>query len=403
MSWLALAAVLLQSVDYQAEGIKALDAKQYGTAAELFKKAVAEDPRDYGAHFHLALSYSLLNRDTEAIPEYNKVLELKPGLYEAELNLGICLLRAKDPAAALTHLKGATEQKPKEPRPAYFYAQALLDSGQNSEAETAFVNAISLNATSAPAEAGLAQALAREGKLKEAEEHFRKAAIIDSAYLSGLLELAQMYEDKQKAAEAIAIYREFPDNAGAQERMGALMIQAGQAADAIPALEAAVAKSPSSANRVTLAQAYVRSKQNDKAAPLMAAVVASEPADYDLRMFYARILRDQRKFNEAAQQFLAASKLKPEAPQPWNEIAGVMIAAEQYPQALAALDQVRAHNAETSAHFYLRAISLDHLHQLKDALANYNKFLEMSQGKSPDEEFKARQRARIIQNELNKR
>ena len=120
-------------------------------------------------------------------------------------------------------------------------------------------------------------------------------------------------------------------------------------------------------------------------------------------MFYARLLRDQRKFNDAADQFLAASKLKPDAVQPWNEIAGVMIAGEQYPQALIALDRVHALGAETTAHFYLRAISLDHLHQLKEALANYNKFLEQSQGKSPDEEFKARQRARIIQNELNKR
>jgi tetratricopeptide (TPR) repeat protein len=403
MSWLILAAVLLQRVDFEAAGIKALDAKQYDAAAELFKKAVAEDSKDYGAHFHLALAYSLLNRDAEAIPEYITVLDLKPGLYEAELNLGICLLRKKDPAAALPHLKNAAEQKTKEPRPAYFYAQALLDSGQPVEAETAFTNAIALNPASGPAEAGLAEAMARQGKLKDAEQHFRKAAALDPIYKNGLLQLAQSYEDQHQTTEAVALYREFPENAGAQERLGALMTQSGQAADAVPFLEAAVVKSPTSANRVMLAQAYVKSKQADKAAPLMALVVASEPNDFELRMFYGRLLRDQRKFNDAAQQFLAASKLKPEAPQPWNEIVSVMIVAEQYPQALAALDQVRARNAETGSHFYLRAISLDHLHQLKEALANYNKFLEMSHNKSPDEEFKARQRARIIQNELNKR
>jgi hypothetical protein len=36
-------------------------------------------------------------------------------------------------------------------------------------------------------------------------------------------------------------------------------------------------------------------------------------------------------------------------------------------------------------------------------MAAYNKFLEASQGKNPDEEFKARQRARIIRNELERR
>ncbi|MBZ5606408.1 MAG: tetratricopeptide repeat protein [Acidobacteriia bacterium] len=401
MTWVALAAVLLQAIDYQAAGIKALDAKQYQQAAELFRKAVDADPKDYGAHFQLALAFSLLNQDSAAIPEYKKVLELKPGLYEAELNVGICLLRTKDAAAAVPYLKAAAGEKPKEPRPAYYYAQALLDAGQ--DAQAAFENAVALNALSAPAQAGLAQSLARQKKFDEAELHFRKAAEIDPAYKTGLLQLAQMYEDAHQADRAIAIYREFPDNPGAEERMGALLAQSGQTADAIPALEAAVAKSPTSANRIALAQAYVKSKQLEKAAPLAAQAVAELAQDYDLRMFYARILRDQRKFPEAAQQFLAASKLKPEAVQPWNEVAGVLIVAEQYPQALQALDQVRARGGETSAHYYLRAISLDHLHQLKDALANYNKFLEMSQGKSPDEEFKARQRARIIQNELNKR
>jgi tetratricopeptide (TPR) repeat protein len=173
--------------------------------------------------------------------------------------------------------------------------------------------------------------------------------------------------------------------------------------DAISALEGAVAKSPTPANRVALAQAYLKNKQPDKAIPLVAQVLAATPDDYDLRMFYARMLRDQRKFAEAAPQFLAASKLKPEAVQPWNELVGLLVAAEQYPQALEALDRVRALGGETTAHFYFRAISLDHLHQLKEALANYNNFLEQSQGKNPDEEFKSKQRARIIQNELNKK
>ncbi len=401
MPWLVLAAFLLQSVDYMSDGIKALDAKQYDSAADLFKKAIAADPQDYAAHFHLALAYSLQNRDADAIPEYKRALELKPGLYEAELNLGISLLRSKNAAEAVPLLRSAAEQKPKEPRPAYYYAQALLDSGQ--DAEAAFATAASLNPRSAPTESGWAQSLARAGKLADAETHFRNAASIDPAYKSGLLQIAELYKKQHNSAAAIAIYREFPENPAAQERIGALLLESGEARDAIPELEAAMAKSPTSANRVALAQAYVKSGQTAKAEPLLAQAVASEPTDYELRMYYARVLRDQRKFADAAQQFFAASKLQPDAPQPWNEIAGVMIAAGQYPQALAALDEVRKHNAETSAHYYLRAISYDHLHQLKEALANYNKFLEMSQGKSPDEEFKARQRARIIQNELSKR
>ena len=51
----------------------------------------------------------------------------------------------------------------------------------------------------------------------------------------------------------------------------------------------------------------------------------------------------------------------------------------------------------------LRAIVLDKIKQYKPALESYQRFLEISQGQSPDEEFKARQRVRIIQKELSKR
>ncbi len=57
----------------------------------------------------------------------------------------------------------------------------------------------------------------------------------------------------------------------------------------------------------------------------------------------------------------------------------------------------------TPANYYFHAIIYDKLHDLKPALENYQKFLAVSQGKNPDEEFKARQRARIIQRELEKK
>lgn len=400
--WLVLAALLVQSVDYQAEAMKALDARQYQSAVDLLNKAVAADPKDYGAQFNLALAYSLLGNDAEAIPHYKIALDLKPGLYEAELNLGICMMRAKDPAGALPYLKSAADQKPKEYRPAFYRAQALLETEKFADAEAAYTAALALNPQAAPAELGLAESLARQKKLTESEPHFRKAASLDASYKSMLLQLGELYEQNHQPAQAIAIYREFPDNPGAQERMGALLTQLGNAVEAIPALEEAVKKSPTDANRVALAQAYVKNNQPAKAEPLAAQAIAHQPGDFDLRMFYGRLLRDEHKYTEASNQFLMAAKQKPDSVKPWNELAGALIIAEQYPQALAALDKVFALGAETPAHYYLRAISYDHLHVLKQALTNYNKFLELSQGKNPDEEFKARQRARMIQNEMRR-
>jgi hypothetical protein len=45
---------------------------------------------------------------------------------------------------------------------------------------------------------------------------------------------------------------------------------------------------------------------------------------------------------------------------------------------------------------------LDKLHQVKPALASYQRFLELSQGKHPDQEFVARQRSRILEKEASR-
>jgi hypothetical protein len=45
---------------------------------------------------------------------------------------------------------------------------------------------------------------------------------------------------------------------------------------------------------------------------------------------------------------------------------------------------------------------LDKIKDRKPALESYEKFLAISNGQNPDEEFKARQRVRILQREIRK-
>jgi tetratricopeptide (TPR) repeat protein len=401
--WVLLAVILAQSVDYSAEGRKALDAQKYDAAVEFFTKAVAEDPKDYGTRFNLALAYSFQGKFAESIPQYKAVLELKPGLYEAELNLGISLFRSKDAAGAAVQLKAAAEQKPTEFRPVFYLAEALSETGAFSEAETAYATAVRLKPDSAEAEWGLAQSFLREKKLADAEPHFRKAVALNAKYKSYLLELASLLEADHQAEKAIALYREFPDDPAAREHMGALLLASGDPAAAVASLEAAVAKSPTAPNRVALAQAYMMTKQDDKALAVTAQLVAAEPQAYDVRMFAGKLLLNQHKIGAAANQFAAATKIKPDSVEAWRELSAALVINQNFAEGIAALDRLRALGVETSGQLFFRALSYDHLHQLKDALAAYNKFLETSQGKNPDEEFKARQRVRIIQHELDKR
>jgi Tfp pilus assembly protein PilF len=393
----------LQAADPTAEGMKALEDGKYEAAVQSFTKAIAADPKDYTAHFNLALAYSFLGRDAEGIAEYRKTLELHPGLFEAELNAGILLLRQKQPAEALPLLEHAAQQKPREFRPRYYTAEAQLSTGAFESAESSYKLALELDEKSADAELGLAHAFARQNKLEGAAPHYRRAAELEPKYREFLLELAGLYEQNKQTSEAAAIYREFPDNAAAQEHLGALMLESKQYADAIPRLESAYAKDPTVANRAALAAAYVFTSQLEKAQPLLEAAVNTESANYDLRMMYARVLRDRKQYAAAAGQFLEAAKLKPAEAKTWNELGGMLYMTGSLQQSLAAFDRARDLGDKTAGNWFLRAIILDKLKQPKPALEAYQRFLVLSQGKNADQEFQARQRSRILQKELEKR
>jgi tetratricopeptide (TPR) repeat protein len=402
--WPALAVLLFlsQASDFTGDGLKALDAGQYEAATEAFRHAVAADPADYGAHFNLALAYGLLGRDEDGIAEYRKALELKPGLYEAELNCGMLLLRRNDSGAAAL-LEAAADEKPAEFRPRYFLAEAEAQSGSLDRAEASYRRALELDAKSAAAEAGLARVLAREGKLAEAEPHYRQAASLDPKRREALLSLASAYEKAHQFAEAAAIYRDFPADAAAQAQLGHILIEGKQYAAAVPALENAYAKQPSAPNQVALAMAYAFSDQPAKAAPLLQRAVAAEPANYDLRMTYGRALRDLRQFTPAAAQFAEAARLKPDSVEAWSDSGSALYMTADLPRALDAFDHARQLGENTAGVAFMRAIILDKQHQLKPALAAYEQFLALSDGKHPDQEFQARQRVRIIRHQLEKR
>jgi Tfp pilus assembly protein PilF len=409
MVWPVVAALFfLQSPDFSSDGLKALEAGKYDAAAQAFQKAIEVDPKDYFAHFNLALSYGFLHKDDESVAEYRKTLELKPKLYEAELNAGIVLLRQKKPADALPLLEDAAPQKPKEFRPRYYLAESQLETGDAVKAEESFRTALEINPQSAAAELGLAHAIVRQSRLADAAPHFRQAAKLDPHYRDSLLELADLYEKEHQTAEALAIYREFPDNVAVREHVGALMLANKQYADAIPQLEQAYTKDPTQANLAALAMAYLFNGDRVKALPLLEKAVAADPSNFEMRTAYAHGLRDDKKYQQAAAQFLAALKLKPNELPSWNGLASMLYLIGDLPQALAAFDKARQIGGETAGNCFLRAIILDKLRQLKpalapQALAAYKEFLSLSQGKNPDQEWQATQRAKLLERELANR
>src|SRR5207237_3914296 len=137
--------------------------------------------------------------------------------------------------------------------------------------------------------------------------------------------------------QAIAIYQQLPEHAAAQERLGELLLEAKRYPEAIERLEKAVQKDPTPANRLALAHAYRLNKEPDKALPLLEKAVAAEPRNFDLRMIYGSALRDKKNYSAAAQEFFAATQMRPDAKDAWSELAAMLVLLEDFPKAMAAL------------------------------------------------------------------
>lgn len=397
--------VLLTTVaplDLQDDGLKALDQQNYPLAQEIFAKLAATDPKDYSAFFNLALAEIGLKQDDKAAEHLKQVLVLKPGLYEADLNLGILELRNQHAAEAVPVLRDAVKQKPTAARAQRYLGDALLATNDAPGAAEAYRSALTADPKQASAELGLGQALLKQKQVDEAAPHYRKAADLDPRLKSYLLEIADALLDARERAKAIEFLKEFPENPGAREELGRIYLADNRPADAVTEFQSAVNLAPTAANELALATALMRNKQDEAAKPLLERAVLQEPRNYDLRMIVGRMHRDKHEYLPAGEAFLAAAGLKPDSVEAWQEAIGVLVPAQQFSQALACLEKVHNLNAETAGDFYYRAIVLDKMRQVKPALANYRHFLEMSQGKNPDQEFLARQRSRILEKEANR-
>jgi tetratricopeptide (TPR) repeat protein len=311
-------------------------------------------------------------------------------------------MRQKSPAEALPLFEDAVSQKPAQFRPRYYLAEAQIQTGALEKAAENYRAALAADPQSAAAELGWAHALAHQGNLDDAAAHFRQAIQLDPRYHDSLLELAQFYEEGHQPSAAIAIFREFPDSPAVEKHLGELLVANQQYAEAIPQLERQYKKNPTAENRLVLAVAYLYTEQFDKALPLLEKAAADEPSNYDVHMIYARALRDRKQYAAAAAQFNQAARLKPEEARTWTELGGMLYLAHDFQPALEAFDRARQLGDDTPGTWFLRALMLDNLKQSKPALEAYQRFLALSDGKSPDQEFQARQRAKLLQRELGK-
>jgi len=119
---------------------------------------------------------------------------------------------------------------------------------------------------------------------------------------------------------------------------------------------------------------------------------ATKAVDAVVHYALGNALLHARDFPAAQQVLIETVKLKPDMGQAYGDLALAASENKQYELAIRALDARAKFLPETPGTYFLRATSYDNLEAFKQAAENYRQFLEVAQGKYPDQEWQARHR-----------
>ena len=130
--------------------------------------------------------------------------------------------------------------------------------------------------------------------------------------------------------------------------------------------------------------------------------VTAQPGVVDLHRALGQILLDEEKYPEAEGEFRTALQLDSHNRDAAIGLASSLYFQKRYPEAVPLLEQLASAPDAAPYVFFVLATCYDHLKARKEALANYERFLKLSHGENPDQEWQATQRVKLLRRELSK-
>ncbi len=384
----------------------AIEKKDYATAEPLLKKVVTTDPANYQAWFDLGFVYNASGDPAQSIASYRKAVEAKPDLFEANLNLGLMLVKSGQPGAE-QFLRAATTLKPtarveEGQERAWISLAHLLETSKPDEAIAAYRKAAVLQPKDPEPLISAGALLEKQNQLVDAEQQYKQALALAPQSPDTLTALANVYMRGRRFSEAEAVLRQLvalrPDNTAAQMQLGRMLAASGQKDEAIAQLQMAAKSQPEDTElHRDLAELYLETGKFEFAQNEYESLVKANPNDPQLHYALGTALLKQHKFPEAGQEFLAAVKLKPDFGEAYGQIAVVANESKNYELVIRALDARAKYLPEIPVGYFLRATAYDHLRDVKHASENYHRFLEVADGKYPDQEWQAKHRLIAIE------
>lgn len=388
----------------------AIAGSDWKTAEAKLNVWLAAHPQDARALFDAGYVADAQNRLDDAAAFYRRAVQANPKSFEAHLSLGLLLARQGKQQEARPELVTATTLDPGPAGPSLkaraWRALAEIDRpepghpGDANAASNDLLEALKLSPET-PSDVLLAASLAEQsGQYDAAEAAYRRLLTKDPKSEQANAGLAHLMIQKKQYAEAESFLRvameKLPDDPALTAQL-ATVLAAQNKAEALPLLQKLHATNPDNTN-VTRMLAEVMGIAGDIAGSdaLFVKLLAASPNDVDLLVSHGQNLVRLGKDADAVAAFDRATRLDPANSDAWS---GLAFSASKINQPMVTLNALSMRSKllpDNASTYFLWATSYDTLHQKKQAVQYYQRFLQAAAGKFPNQEWQARQRIKLL-------
>ncbi len=289
----------------------------YASAEAHYLKSLEANPENVEAlakYGFLLLTY-MKNTD-RSIEVLSKAVQLSPGYYDAQHNLGIALIERERFPEAEVHLKEAARLDPENFETRANLAWALSSQGKWPEATAQLEVALKIKPDSAQAQNRMGQALHKQGQAQGAFVCFEKAVALEPKLAEARYNLGASLAEMGKFQDALPHIEEAirlePGKMNWQEFYGRVLVEMGDFDRGQDAMERVLKQSPASVPaRRSLGWICAQRGALDEAAGHFAAAVRSNPQDASVRFDHGMSLVYLGQADAGKSELVQAVRLNP--------------------------------------------------------------------------------------------
>lgn len=339
-----------------------------------------------------------------AAKHYERAVELRPEHFETAERYTRFLLAQQRPEDAVSTARAFLDRSLNQLEAYHLLADAQLAAHDHAGAHETLSQLIELDDSDAAAHAKRGEVAIKQERFEEGIADIRKAVDMGQGNPDYRVTLGRALQDTGEldaaARELSEVLEEHPEHVGAHLALGAVLRAQGQRDQAFELHQKAVdlaSQDPMAHYELAISQFY-QGKNDDALASLQRATELG-PDDAQIRYVHGEVLRNMKRFDQAAERYREALERDLDHDKAATKLGLMLINLDRLDEADTVLQaRIARHPEDATAHYMLGSVK-EKQGKPAEALAAYEKFLELAEDGDPDAP-EARKRVRQLKRQV---